>query len=191
MRPLPAFLVPILAFAGSCASGRPATHRSASEHDAVALDNATTAAAHDRATAKARACAELERLHEICWTEWRTQEEHHYQAERHRRLAEAHAEILDPSDADGELSIPVARVTFGPVPGLDEATLRRLAECHLARGAALGHEVPEMDYCPLVPRSASAKVATIGKQLAVTITVDESHFGEVLRRAELLVERTP
>lgn len=32
--------------------------------------------------------------------------------------------------------------------------LERAISCHLARNAALGHEVPAMPDCPLVPRGA-------------------------------------
>lgn len=43
-------------------------------------------------------------------------------------------------------------VTFRAVPGLTAEWLQRVIDCHLARNASLGHEVPEMPDCPLVPK---------------------------------------
>jgi hypothetical protein len=51
-----------------------------------------------------------------------------------------------------------AQIAFRPVPGLTPERLQRIVSCHLERNAALGHDVPEMDYCPLVPRDVSATV---------------------------------
>ena len=102
----------------------------------------------------------------------------------------ARADLLDPADARDELTIPVLRVVYGRVPGLDAANLERLIDCHLARNAALGHEVPEMDDCPLVPPGVDAKVTQRGGEVSVTITTDEPHFAEVFARAQRLVERT-
>lgn len=51
-----------------------------------------------------------------------------------------------------------ARITFHDVPGLTMERLEQIIDCHLARNAALGHDAPEMPYCPLVPNGATAKV---------------------------------
>ena len=51
--------------------------------------------------------------------------------------------------------------------------------CHLARAAAVGHEMPKMSYFPLVPEGTAAKVTSAGNGFAVNIgaqhqaTVDE------------------
>ena len=100
-------------------------------------------------------------------------------------------EMLDAGAAEDESTIPVVRVTFGKVPGLDNENLERLIGCHLARNAALGHDVPEMEYCPLVPHGAQARVAADGGDLTVTIAAGESSVGEVRRRAQRLAERSP
>lgn len=42
-----------------------------------------------------------------------------------------------------------ARATFRTVPGLTPQTLRRIAACHAARNAVLGHDRVEMATCPL------------------------------------------
>lgn len=60
-------------------------------------------------------------------------------------------------------------VGFRPVPGLDEARLRRHVRCHLARNASLGHDVPEMSYCLLVPRDVAATVESTSNGLRVIV----------------------
>lgn len=99
------------------------------------------------------------------------------------------AELLDPADTESRETTPVVRVTFRPVPGLDEGTLKRLIGCHLARNASLGHEVPEMEFCPLVPPGVEASVGKADDNLFVIIAAHESTFDEVRRRALTLVER--
>jgi hypothetical protein len=59
--------------------------------------------------------------------------------------------------------------------------------CHLARNAAVGHEMPEMPDCPLVPKGASATVASTGSGFAVTIqSEDEGAAEDILARARRL-----
>lgn len=83
-----------------------------------------------------------------------------------------------------------AIVVFRPLPKMNAASLQRLVDCHLARNAALGYEVPEMPYCPLVPRGVRAKVSTTSAGLVVTIdTVDPAAALEVYARAKNLVVR--
>lgn len=224
MRPKPVFLFAAFAV-GACASGRLPEGGSVAEHEAAATENAELADAHERAAQDAPPCADIPDIYEICWTRSDTEEAHRDMAQRHRRLAAAHAEeaealkaaeakacvgvaqedrdispflraaditgveMLDPSTAEDETTIPVVRVTFGNVSGLDVANLQRLIDCHLARNAALGHDVPEMDYCPLVPSGVKATVATGGQQLTVTIAADEATVGEVRGRAQKLVDR--
>ncbi len=51
-----------------------------------------------------------------------------------------------------------AKVAFRAVPGMTVASLQRVVDCHLARNTSLGHQVPEMPSCPLVPKGATATV---------------------------------
>jgi hypothetical protein len=81
-----------------------------------------------------------------------------------------------------------ATITFLAVPGLTAEWLQRVVDCHLARNAALGHDVPEMPDCPLVPKGAQAQVKSTGSGFAVTVTSTEPHAGpEILSRARRLV----
>lgn len=78
-----------------------------------------------------------------------------------------------------------AVVTFRAVPGMTAEWLQRVVNCHLARNASLGNEVPEMPNCPLVPRGAEARVASVGDGFAVTIrSDDEASSREILARAQ-------
>lgn len=82
-----------------------------------------------------------------------------------------------------------ATVYFRAVEGLTAEWLQRTINCHLARNAVLGHDVPEMDYCPLVPKGVTATVSPSGDTLAVTIVAqDPNSSAEVLRRANALIE---
>jgi hypothetical protein len=65
--------------------------------------------------------------------------------------------------------------------------LQRVVDCHIARNNALGNNMPEMAYCPLVPKGVTAKVASLGNGFAVTIeSKDPASAQEVLRRAQAL-----
>jgi hypothetical protein len=83
-----------------------------------------------------------------------------------------------------------AVVTFVAVPGMSVAWVQRVVDCHLARNAALGHVVPEMPNCPLVPKGVSARVTAMpgGFEVAVRAesAFDQETAGEVLRRAQAL-----
>jgi hypothetical protein len=80
-----------------------------------------------------------------------------------------------------------ASVTFRAVPGLTAEWLQRIVECHVARNNALGNNVPEMAYCPLVPKGVTAKVNSVGNGFAVEIRSDDPDTAkEVLRRAQAL-----
>ena len=83
-----------------------------------------------------------------------------------------------------------AVVTFRAVPGMTAQWLQRVVDCHLARNAALGYDVPEMPYCPLVPKEASAKVTGMDTGFAVAIRSDNSDTAnEILKRARALVAK--
>lgn len=80
-----------------------------------------------------------------------------------------------------------AVVTVRAVPGLTAEWLQRVVDCHVARDAALGHVVPEMPDCPLVPKGATATVASTGTGFAVTIrSSDEAAAEDILARAKRL-----
>ncbi len=78
-------------------------------------------------------------------------------------------------------------VTFRAVPGLTAEWLQRVVNCHLARNAALGHNVPEMPRCPLVLNGVSATVSSTGDGFAVAIHADDpTALEELQRRAQAL-----
>ena len=93
---------------------------------------------------------------------------------------------------DDEVVSSGAIITFRPVPGLTVEWLQRLVDCHLARNAALGHVVPDMPDCPLVPKGVRATVRpTQDGGLAVEISAEDPETAaEVLARASRLVQRT-
>lgn len=77
-----------------------------------------------------------------------------------------------------------AVITFRAVPGMTAQWLQRVVDCHLARNAALGHDVPEMPNCPLVPKDVAAKVTATDSGFAVAVRSDDSRTAdEILRRA--------
>lgn len=82
-----------------------------------------------------------------------------------------------------------AAITFAAVPGLTADSLRRIVDCHIARNAALGHQVPEMPSCPLVPNHVTASVApTADGRLVVTVTSsDPNSARQVAERAQALM----
>ena len=81
-----------------------------------------------------------------------------------------------------------AVVMLRAAPGMTAEWLQRVVDCHLARNAALGHEVPEMPYCPLVPNGAEATVTPARGGFAVTIQSDvPASAEEVLRRSRGLL----
>jgi hypothetical protein len=80
-----------------------------------------------------------------------------------------------------------AVVTFRAVPGMTAEWLQRVVDCHLARNASLGNDVPEMPSCPLVPKGVAARVASTGDGFAVSIQAEDSKTAqEVLSRAQQL-----
>lgn len=75
-----------------------------------------------------------------------------------------------------------AVITFRAVPGMTAEWLQRVVECHLARNAALGHVVPEMPSCPLVPDGVSAQVTATDTGFAVSVrSEDTATAQEILR----------
>lgn len=79
------------------------------------------------------------------------------------------------------------RVVFRAVPGMTAEWLQRLVDCHLARAAAVGHSMPEMPYCPLVPKGVKATAVSVGDGFAVEMTSDDpASDAEVWRRVQAL-----
>lgn len=78
-----------------------------------------------------------------------------------------------------------ATVVFRAVPGLTAELLQRVVDCHLARAAAAGHEMPEMDYCPLELKGAKAKVTSAGNGFAVNISADDDNTVEQIKKRAL------
>jgi hypothetical protein len=78
-------------------------------------------------------------------------------------------------------------VVFRAVPGLTAEWLQRVMDCHVARAAAVGHDLPEMAYCPLVPNGAKAKVTSAGNGFAVNVFADNAAtIAQIKQRAGLL-----
>lgn len=89
----------------------------------------------------------------------------------------------------GSFRVAGAEVVFAAVPGMTSEWLQRVVDCHLARNAALGHEMAAMEMrdCPLTPSGAQARVRSVGDGFAVAIRADdEATSKEILRRAESL-----
>ncbi len=77
-----------------------------------------------------------------------------------------------------------AVVTFRARPGMTAEWLQRVVDCHLARSASLGHLIPEMPNCPLVPKGARATVTSTSNGFAVAIRADDLTVAqEILARA--------
>ncbi|MCK6502429.1 hypothetical protein L6R53_03370 [Myxococcota bacterium] len=80
-----------------------------------------------------------------------------------------------------------AVVTVRAVEGLTTEWLQRVTECHLARNAAVGHDMPEMPDCPLVPKGASVTVTSTGTGFALAIrSEDDVAAADILARARRL-----
>jgi hypothetical protein len=78
-------------------------------------------------------------------------------------------------------------VVFRAVPGMTAEWLQRGVDCHLARAAAMGHQMPEMDYCPLMSKGAKAKVTSTGSGFAINVFAeDAAAVAEIKKRAAAL-----
>ncbi len=85
-----------------------------------------------------------------------------------------------------------ARFEFRDIPGLDAAWLRHVVDCQIARDDALGHEVPDLPYCPLVPRGATARVSEESGGYVVEVTSsDKQGASEIIRRAQFIAAARP
>ncbi len=153
------------------------------EHTAAMQEHRRLAAAHRAAAAslrdaEERACGGL------------SEDERDASPFEHRRDITSVSELTAEVHLGHQIShrLVGATITFRAVRGLTGEWLQRLVDCHLARNAALGHEVPEMTECPLVPRGVSARVVSADAGFAVEVRADSDEgASEVLRRARSLV----
>ncbi len=146
----------------------------ANRHRKMAADH--RAAAHALASAEAQACAGL------------SEDDRDMSPFSHREDISGVRPAMQHLAGKQAHDIPDgAVVTFRAVPGLTAEWLQRIVDCHVARNSALGNDVPEMPYCPLVPKGITAKVSSAGTSFDVTIeSQDPKAAQEVLRRAEQL-----
>jgi hypothetical protein len=78
-------------------------------------------------------------------------------------------------------------IVFRAVPGLTAEWLQRVVDCHIARAAAVGHQMPEMSYCPLELKGVKAKVTSTGSGFAVNVSSDDPvTVAEITKRAQAL-----
>ncbi len=78
-------------------------------------------------------------------------------------------------------------VVFRAVPTLSAPALQKILDCHLARNAAAGYDMPEMTYCPLVPKGVTATAQATSEGFEVEIrSADEASAREVWRRVQAL-----
>jgi hypothetical protein len=75
-----------------------------------------------------------------------------------------------------------ATVYFRAVPGMTHEWLQRVVDCHLARNAALGFDVPEMPYCPLAVPGVSAQVSSVANGFTVELRAKTPEQIDELRR---------
>jgi hypothetical protein len=88
-------------------------------------------------------------------------------------------------------SVPAgATIKFRAVPMLTAEWLQHEIDCHLARAAAVGFDMPEMSYCPLMLKGVKATVSSAGDGFFVQVTSDDSDTAkEISRRAQALVAK--
>jgi hypothetical protein len=78
-------------------------------------------------------------------------------------------------------------IVFRAVPGMTAEWLQRVIDCHVARSSAVGHDMPEMNYCPLALKGAKAKVTSTGTGFAVNVSgEDGATVAEIQKRANAL-----
>jgi len=90
--------------------------------------------------------------------------------------------LLTPSGSKSPPRQVGVTVVFRAVPGLTSEWLQRLIDCHIARNAVLGHDAPEMTYCPLAVRGVTAHVSAAHGGYAVMLRADESDSIEAIRQ---------
>lgn len=89
--------------------------------------------------------------------------------------------VLAPSGSKSPPRQVGVTVVFRAVPGLTSEWLQRLIDCHIARNAVLGHDIPEMAYCPLAVRGVTAHVRVEHGGYAVALRADEQDSINAIR----------
>ena len=100
------------------------------------------------------------------------------------------ADIVDVQEiqAMGRPGPAGASVRFHEIEHLSADMLQHVIDCQLARDNAMGHDVPEMSYCPLVPRGATATVRAVPHGYVVDVVSDDPAAArEILRRSRALL----
>jgi hypothetical protein len=90
-----------------------------------------------------------------------------------------------PASKQQKTKLSGAVVTFRAVQGMTGEWFQRIVDCHIARSASQGNEMPEMASCPLNVKGAKAKVSSAGNGFAVTVESDDPATAkEILKRAQ-------
>jgi len=78
-------------------------------------------------------------------------------------------------------------VVFRAVPSMTAEWLQRVVDCHVARAAAVGFDMPEMSYCPLEIKDVKATVTSTGDGFAVNVSSENAaSVAEIQKRAGAL-----
>jgi hypothetical protein len=109
----------------------------------------------------------------------------------HREDIESVAPLYVPTSSKiGGQQLVGATVRFRAVPGMTAEWLQHLVDCHIARNAALGYQMPEMSDCPLMIKGATATVTSTGNGFAVNVRSNDAEAAKAIRqRAEALAGR--
>jgi hypothetical protein len=99
------------------------------------------------------------------------------------------APIIDSSAEAKGRRVQGITVTFRAVEGLTAERLQKIADCHIARNTALGHDVPELHDCPLVPK-VTALVTSGPKGLQISIRGQDSAAVDEVIRCSRVIEPT-
>jgi hypothetical protein len=198
---------------GACATtpGAQPQDMSAAQHEAIAANQETSAQVH-----AAQYNPDASVSSELCNTEgdcrpWPSNPtaEHLNEAKKYQKMAADHragSQALRDAearacaglaDADRDTTpfahrediASVEPLTVNVASGKGQSAQRDV-ECHLARTAVLGHDMPEMAYCPLVPKNVTARVIATDTGFAVAVrSADAETATEILRRARALQAR--
>lgn len=153
--------------------------REAERHRETAADHRAALALHD---AEAKACGGIDDR-DRDWGPFRRRED----IEKLEPLWGTPWSRLSSSPGAASTTLVGAVMTLRAVPGLTAELLRRTIDCHLARNATLGHDVPKMAYCPLAPKGVTVLVSSAGSRFRVEIRAPDAETArEVWRRARAL-----
>jgi hypothetical protein len=78
-------------------------------------------------------------------------------------------------------------IAFRAVRGMTREWLQRVVDCHMARAAAVGYDMPEMGYCPLALKGVKATTTSTSNGFAVNVSSDDAAtVAEIEKRANAL-----